>query len=403
MAQTPSSMSLPPRQDTLFSIFSKHQLWPNRRPSFPSPSVHGKAAVITGGNVGIGLECGRLLLSLDLQHLIFAVRSPDKGEKAVAPLRRLYPQAKIEIWNLDLNSYDSIKAFARQCATLPRLDIAILNAGIMNTSFKVSLSTGHEEMFQVNYLSAALLGLLLLPILKEKGEPGTPGQLTLIASGAAMIATFRERDERPLIPAFDKSEGWTSRTAKLRYDDTKGMVLMLTLSLSKLVSPADVVVNVVDPTFTPGTSFFRELPWLMRLVLWPLTSLTGTSVNNAAWRYVDAVAVRGKPSHGSLISDWEISPYVFTSNLTYVAWKPLAEFFTDTTRGCTLMKERILWAGFGVRLLLNLTVPKVRMRWNSWVLGFQQLEVNVQFVIDDFEMQVSIDINGSCSCITKTR
>lgn len=265
--------------------------------------------MITGGNVGIGLECGKLLLSLRLARLVFAVRSPEKGEEAAAPLRRLHPGTEIEIWHLDLNSYDSMKAFVRQCATLPRLDIVILNAGIMNTSLKASPSNGHEEMFHVNYLSAALLGILLLPLLrKKKGPRNTPGQLTLVASGAAMIAEFAERHEASLIPSFHESRGWGSGTAKSRYDTTKGLVLMLTVALSKLVNADDVVVNVVDPTFTPGTSFFRELPLMARILAWPLLTLLGTSVNNAAWRYVDAVAVRGKPSHGSLISDWEISP-----------------------------------------------------------------------------------------------
>jgi hypothetical protein len=123
-----------------------------------------------------------------------------------------------------------------------------------------------------------------------------------------MIAEFTERNEQSLLSSFDKSQGWDSSKAKARYDDTKGFVLMLSWLLSQLVSADDVVVNVVDPTFTPGTSFSRDIPLLMRVLLWPVVSLVGTTVNNAAWRYVDAVAARGKASHGSLISDWEISP-----------------------------------------------------------------------------------------------
>jgi hypothetical protein len=88
------------------------------------------------------------------------------------------------------------------------------------------------------------------------------------------------------------------------------LVLMLTYRMSKLVTKEDTVITVVDPTFTPGTSFFRKLPWVMRMLLWPLTTLLGTSVNNAAWRYVDAVVGRGQESHGSFLSDWEINPYV---------------------------------------------------------------------------------------------
>jgi NAD(P)-dependent dehydrogenase (short-subunit alcohol dehydrogenase family) len=310
MSSPVGSLSLTPGTYTFPRIFYKHQIRPNPKPNLESNTVAQKTAVITGGNAGIGLECGRLLLSLQLSHLILTVRSLPKGEEAAGPLRKLYPKAKIDVWHLDMNSYESIRAFARKCAALPRLDIAILSAGIMNVKLELNPSTGHEEMFQVNYLSIALLALLLLPALSNKTSSGTPGQLTLVASGAALIAEFSERDAKALLPAFDKQEGWNSSVAKKRYDTTKGLVLMLTLLLSKITKAESTVVNVVDPTFTPGTSFFRNLPFLMRVLVWPLTTLLGTSVNNAAWRYVDAAVVRGKESHGSFVSDWEIHPYV---------------------------------------------------------------------------------------------
>ncbi|KAH8655880.1 hypothetical protein BX600DRAFT_401858 [Xylariales sp. PMI_506] len=309
MAAPASSLSLTPEQYTFQKIFFKHQIRPNPKPQFNSLSVAQKTAVITGGNAGIGLECARLLLSLQLSHLILAVRSLNRGEAAAATLRKLYPKAKIDVWHLDMNSYDSIRSFARQCAALPQLDIAINSAGIMNMELEVNQSTGHEEMFQVNYLSTALLSLLLLPILKRKTPSAAPGRLTLVASGAALIAEFSERNAMPVIPAFDATEGWNSSTSKKRYDTSKGLVLMLALKLSRLTSPEDTVVNVVDPTFTPGTGFFRNVPFFVRVLLWPLTTLLGTSVNNAAWRYVDAAVARDKTSHGSLVSDWEIHPF----------------------------------------------------------------------------------------------
>lgn len=99
-----------------------------------------------------------------------------------------------------------VRAFARKCNDLLRLDIAIISAGIMNTAYRASPSTGHEEMFQINYLSTALLAVLLLPALSSKNTTDAPGRLTLVASGAALIAEFAERHESPLIPAFDNGD-----------------------------------------------------------------------------------------------------------------------------------------------------------------------------------------------------
>jgi NAD(P)-dependent dehydrogenase (short-subunit alcohol dehydrogenase family) len=310
MACPGGSISLPPGNDTFLKIFVKHQLLPNPKPPLELISVAQKTAVITGSNTGIGLECGRLLLSLQLSHLILAVRSLERGEEAAASLRKLYPGAKIDVWHLDMNSYESIRVFAKKCTTLPRLDIAILSAGILNMTFEVNSSTGHEETFQVNYLSTALLTLLLLPTLKNKNPSGTPGRLTLVASSAALLAEFSERNRVPLIPSFDNQEGWNASTAKKRYDTTKGMVLMLAYKLSTITKAENTVINAVDPTFTPGTSFFRNLPFLMKIFAWPLAKLLGTSVNKAAWAYIYASVDRGAESHGSFLSDWKINPYV---------------------------------------------------------------------------------------------
>lgn len=81
----------------------------------------------------------------------------------------------------------------------------------MNIAFVANATTGHEENFQVNYLSIALLALLLLPILKNNNPSGTPGRITLVASGAAPIAEYSEKNEVPLLAAFDKSDGSVAR------------------------------------------------------------------------------------------------------------------------------------------------------------------------------------------------
>jgi NAD(P)-dependent dehydrogenase (short-subunit alcohol dehydrogenase family) len=309
MAISQSCLSLPAESYSFPKVFFKHQIRPNAKPSLDLGSAAGATAIITGANAGIGLESAKILLSLNISHLVLAVRTLTKGEEAAAPLRVAFPQTKIEVWHLDMNSYDSINAFVRQCATLDRLDIAILSAGIMNIDLRVNASTGHEEMFQVNYLSTALLAVSLLPLLKRREPSDSPGRLTLVASGAALIADFSSRDDAAqVLKSFDQTSGWNSSLAKTQYDASKGLVLMLTLKLSELVAAEEVVVNVVDPSFTPGTSFFRELPFAMRILLRPLTALLGTTVNNAAWRYVDAAVSRGGESHGSFISDWVVHP-----------------------------------------------------------------------------------------------
>jgi NAD(P)-dependent dehydrogenase (short-subunit alcohol dehydrogenase family) len=77
-------------------------------------------------------------------------------------------------------AYDSITAFAERAKTLDSLDIAVLNAGVMKQTHAVASSTGHEDTIQVNYLSTALVALLLLPILKDKAKADEPGHLVWV-------------------------------------------------------------------------------------------------------------------------------------------------------------------------------------------------------------------------------
>ncbi|KAJ4854587.1 uncharacterized protein T069G_11566 [Trichoderma breve] len=101
-------------------------------------SISGQTAILTGSNTGLGFACAKWLLELNVGRLIMAVRTPSKGEAAAAELRKRHKGAQIDVWQLD------------------RLDIAILNAGVIEQSFQLG-PQGHEKMFQVNYLSTVLV------------------------------------------------------------------------------------------------------------------------------------------------------------------------------------------------------------------------------------------------------
>lgn len=153
--------------------------------------LSGKTAIVTGSNIGLGLECSRQLLDLGLSKLVLAVRDETKGETARASLRegRKLEDSIIEVWKLDLSSYDSVTKFAERARTLEHLDIAVLNAGVYKVEFTTNTVTGYEEDVQVNYLSTALLTILLLPIIKAK-KVGESGRITIVSSDTAGVCTF---------------------------------------------------------------------------------------------------------------------------------------------------------------------------------------------------------------------
>nr|POE47212.1 short chain dehydrogenase sol3 [Quercus suber] len=123
---------------SLGSVFWNNQF--RTKIAFPDPktlpALEGKTAVITGANSGLGFEAAKQLLALGLSRLIIAVRSVEKGESAASSLRNASPAARVDVWLLDMRSYDSIRAFANRCDTeLSRLDYTILNAGVSPINF----------------------------------------------------------------------------------------------------------------------------------------------------------------------------------------------------------------------------------------------------------------------------
>ena len=145
------SKHLPPRQEAFFpTIFYKTQFC-ERQAGLPAGlDLSAQIGIITGSNAGLGLESARQFLALGLSHLILAVRTVKKGEAAASELRKTHPRAKIEVWELDMCSYQSIRLFAERVSIeLTRLDFALLNAGLVKPAFEMVEETGHEETLQV--------------------------------------------------------------------------------------------------------------------------------------------------------------------------------------------------------------------------------------------------------------
>lgn len=184
--------------------------------------------------------------------------------------------------------------FARRCGDLPRLDIAILNAGLTRQNFERNPYTKHETMLQVNYLSNALLAILLTPHLKAKRDNPRPARLTVVESDMSHWASFPNPQADPLILSLNDSENFKPMG---RYPLLKLMEQLFIMKLSEHVSPENVVVNLVNPGFCTGTSLNRDSshPWLNKVLA---LTVARTTVDGAR-AYIYAAVVKGKESHGS--------------------------------------------------------------------------------------------------------
>ena len=77
------------------------------------PGQHGRLAVVTGANTGLGFETARVLAARGAS-MVLAVRDIEKGKHAAAGIVGTAPGADAMVQPLDLASLDSIRAAADQ-------------------------------------------------------------------------------------------------------------------------------------------------------------------------------------------------------------------------------------------------------------------------------------------------
>ncbi len=128
------------------------------------PSLHGRRAVVTGANGGIGFFTA-LELSKHGADVTLAVRDLSKGQAAEQRMKSSGAGA-LSVRQLDLASLASVRNFADQWSheNPSGLDLLIYNAGVMAIPRQLT-PDGFEMQFATNYLGHFALTALLMPAL----------------------------------------------------------------------------------------------------------------------------------------------------------------------------------------------------------------------------------------------
>lgn len=333
------SKDLPASTTSFAKVFYNNQFC--EKPVWPAEgtSLQGKTAIITGANQGLGYEAAKQLVNLGLSNLIIAVRSVVKGEAAATKLRdgSSTMMTQIDVWQLDMSSYSSVQAFARRVdSELPRVDYALLNAGVMSLQRRTVETTGHEEIVQVNYLSTMLLLIILLPVLKRKQQKirsPEPPHISITSAALTLIGKVPNKKADPFFASFDDPKQFN---AQEHYNSSKLMAQMFLWKLVEYVKADDVVVNLTDPAWVRGTSLTRDVTGPMKLFMKGF-EMTGRTPEVGASCLVNGLIGQGKESHGCFLMSWKIHPFASLlyspdgQSLTEKVWKEtLAELsFAD--------------------------------------------------------------------------
>ena len=143
------------------------------------PDLHGKTAVVTGANGGLGLASAKALAGHGA-HVVMAARNQTKAASARDEILAAHPDASLEIVELDLGSLASVKASADAIAAKhARIDILMCNAGVMAMP-QGTTEDGFDTQMGTNVLGHWALLSHLLPIVVA-----TPGARIVTLSSTA--------------------------------------------------------------------------------------------------------------------------------------------------------------------------------------------------------------------------
>ncbi|MCJ1297752.1 hypothetical protein MMC08_000540 [Hypocenomyce scalaris] len=270
----------------------------------PTTPFTDQTVIVTGANTGLGFEAAKHIVSLSARKVILACRSLERGEAAKRAIEESTKRTDVvEVWELDLSSYGSVKAFATRATGLERLDVLLENAGIATQEFR--MAEDNEATITVNVVSTFLLGLLLLPKMRETKENfGVTPRLTVVTSALHFRAKFEERKRQGIFGALNDK-----KTAKMadRYNTSKLLEILIVRHLTsfsgfKTGETSAVVINTVNPGFC-HSELTREasgFPINVAKAIMARTTEEGS-------RDLVIAASAGKESHGEYVSDGHVA------------------------------------------------------------------------------------------------
>jgi len=206
--------------------------------------LDGRTVLVTGGNAGVGFATVRAVAGLDGRVLLGA-RNRAKGDEAAARVRHDLPDGQVEVVDLDLASFASIRAAAADVGRrIDRLDVLVNNAGLIQTQYRLT-DDGFEQTFGVNHLGHFLLTSLLLDQLRASA----PARVVVVSSHAHRSATGGLD--------FDDLQGERSYRPFGAYARSKLANVYFARELARREAGTGVTANALHPGFV-ASRFGRD-------------------------------------------------------------------------------------------------------------------------------------------------
>lgn len=200
--------------------------------------LHGKTAIVTGANTGIG-KATALELAKRGARVILACRNKERAEAAVYDIRQDSGNNQVRFMPLDLASLQSVRDFVETfLKSEPRLDFLINNAGVVGPD---RTQEGFGMEFGVNHLGHFLLTNLLL----ERLRKCAPSRIITVS---ALLHRIGDIDFSLLSSTKDLVKGGrTTWNNLLAYSNSKLCNVLFTRELANRLEGTNVTCYCLHP------------------------------------------------------------------------------------------------------------------------------------------------------------
>ena len=130
------------------------------------PRMTGKTVAISGATGGLGQELCRHLAGLGADLLLLD-RNSARSNAWIEKLKTEFPTLNARHLRLDLADFDTVRSVTEELLASPP-DYLIFNAGAYHIP-RYTCDTGHDNVFQINFVAPYYMARTLLPVMKARG------------------------------------------------------------------------------------------------------------------------------------------------------------------------------------------------------------------------------------------
>jgi len=168
--------------------------------------LRGRAAVVTGGASGIGVETARALAQTGAA-VTLAVRDVERGREVAEEIEATTSNASVDVRELDLIDLASVDRFVSDWDG--PLHVLVNNAGVMDTP-ETYTPQGWELQFATNHLGHFALALGLQPALAADGSARIVSVSSSGHSSSPVVFDDLFFDRRPYDPGLAYGQSKTA-------------------------------------------------------------------------------------------------------------------------------------------------------------------------------------------------